>query len=139
DLDGHGDWDGKREEGAPLTQASREREQQQNDGSEEDDVAEGGVEAEAVVECLLADQLLLVWALLVAELVSRIEGAIGRAGDLRDDGNEEERDPVPVDRPQRLHERDSRKRLGRCLGLRQCEQPEPQPWPVSAGASPSST
>jgi hypothetical protein len=60
DLEGNDQRDAQRPQDAPLAEPGREREQQEEDGPEEDEVAEGGVEAEAVVEHLLADDLVLV-------------------------------------------------------------------------------
>ena len=103
DLQGDIDRDGEREQDAPLAEPGREGKQQEDDGAEEDEVAEGGVEAEAVVEHLLADQLVLVRALLVAELLRRVESSVRCACDLGHDGQEEKRNPVAVDRCKSLH------------------------------------
>src|SRR5262245_8433482 len=100
DLERDQQGDGEREQDLPPPEPSNEREQQQEDGAEEDQVTEAGVEAEAVVEGLLADQLAFVRTRLVAEFLGRIEGPVRRAGDLGDDGQPQDRDPVTVDRSQ---------------------------------------
>ena len=74
DLNGHGDRDGGREQDAFPAQPGRQGEQEQDDAGEEDEVAEGCVEAEPVVEELLADQPVRVRPFLVAELLSGVEG-----------------------------------------------------------------
>src|ERR671934_911062 len=103
DLTRHANRNGKREQDPPLPETRHEREQQEDDRSEEDQVAEAGVEPEAVVEDLLRDLLRLIRAFLVAELLGCVEAAVRRSRDLGDNGEPDERDPVPIDRSQDLH------------------------------------
>jgi hypothetical protein len=86
DLNDDGDRDREREQDTPLPEPGREREHEENERGEEDDVAERGVEAPAVVEHLLGDRLGLVRAGLILELRHRVEPAVGGRANLDDDG-----------------------------------------------------
>src|SRR5213080_3505607 len=103
DLNRHGNGHREREENASLPGPRGQGEQQQQDGAEEDEIAESSVEAEAVVERLLADHLALVRATLVAELLRRVETAVRGTRDLSDDRQEDQRDPVAIKRSECLH------------------------------------
>jgi hypothetical protein len=94
DLHGNCNRDAEREQNAPLAEPSPEGKQQEDEGAEKDEVAEGDVKAEAVVEHFLADQLVLVRAFLVGELLRSVESSVRCTCDLGDDGQEEKRNPV---------------------------------------------
>src|SRR5438034_6235335 len=95
--------DGEREKDAPLAEPGGEGEQKEDDGPEEDQVAEAGVETEAVVECLLADHPALIRPALIAKLLRGVEGSVRGACDLRDDGQPQDRGPVAIDCRKSLH------------------------------------
>jgi hypothetical protein len=121
DLDGDQDRDGKREQDASLSEPSGKGKDEENDRTEEDEVSEAGVEGEAVVECLRADELLCVLTLLVSELLRSVERAVCRSRDLRYDGHEQQCDPVAINRSHSLHVRScrapSRREPGSCGGM----------------------
>ena len=87
-----------------LAEPTGEGEHQQKDRSEEKEVAEGGMEAEAVVERLLADHLAFVRAFLVAELLSRVEATVRSRRNLSQDRREQQCDPVTINRSQGLQD-----------------------------------
>jgi hypothetical protein len=77
---------------APLPDAGGDADDHEDQAEQDHEVAEAGVEAEAVHEDLVVDRRAL-----VVELVRRIERAVAREPDLHDDRRGQQHRPPPVD------------------------------------------
>ena len=94
----------------PLSDARDQPEDHQDEPGEDDEIAETGVEAEAVHEHVVVDRRSF-----VLELVRRIERAVSGKADLNDDHRKHDHRPRPIDSAHKVLP------VADCARLRHCQ------------------